>query len=154
MLDVGKRIFSNNIVQLIVILTCFMLAVLAQKLSINLSHVPLSQFISLSVDNIFAEEETFSIWLNVVLPAIMYLGACLLFLWMGITNFLSFKEEGTTPSSVLRFLLAVSQVLLFGWFLFVGGKLFIYYAAFSLVLLFFVAFLVWIFSSDSRSQSY
>jgi hypothetical protein len=154
MLGVEQRIFSNNVVQLVVILTCFILAFLAQKLSINLSHVPLSQFISLSVDNIFTEEKSFSIWLNVVLPAIMYLGACLLFLWMGITNFLSFKEEGITLSSVLRFLLAVSQGLLFGWFLFIGGKLFIYYAAFSLVLLFFVGFLVWILSSDSRSQSY
>lgn len=154
MLDVGQRIFSNNVVQLIVILTCFILAFLAQNLSINLSHVPLSQFISLSIDNIFAEEVTFSIWLNVVLPAIMYLGACLLFLWVGITNFLFFKEEGATSSSVLRFLLAVSQVLLFGWFLFIGGKLFIFYAAFFLVLLLFLAFLIRFFSSDSRSKSY
>jgi hypothetical protein len=154
MLDVGQRIFNNNIVQLIVIFTCFILAFLAKKLSINLSHVPLSQFISLSVDNIFSEQKTFSIWLNVVLPSIMYLGACLLFLWMGIANFMSFKEEGTTSSSVLRFSLAVFQVLIFGWFLFVGGKLFIYFAAFSLVILFLAIFLIWIFSSDSGRQSY
>ncbi|WP_188206863.1 hypothetical protein [Alkalibacillus aidingensis] len=154
MLDVGQKIFSNHVVQLIVIFACFILAFIAQNLSINLSHIPLTQFISLSIDNIFAEEESFNIWLNVILPAIMYFGACLLFMWMGISNFLSFKQEDTTPSKVLRFLLAVSQVLLFGWFLFVGGKLLIYYAALSLVFLFLVAFFIWVFSSDSRSQSY
>ncbi len=154
MLDVGQRIFSNNAVQVIVIITCFILAFLAQNLSVNLSHIPLSQFISISIDNIFAKKETFSIWLNVVLPAVMYLGICLLFLWMGITNFLSFKGEETAPRSVLRFLLAASQILLFGWFLFVGGKLFIYIAAFSLLILFLGAGLIGLFSSDNRRENY
>lgn len=137
-------------VQVVVIFACFILVLIAQNLSINLSHITLSQFISLSFDNILAEKETFNRWLNVVLPAVIYLGVCLLFMWMGITNFLSFKEEETKPSSILRFLLAASQVLLFGWFLFVGGKLLMYYAAFSLLLLFIIAGLIGLFTSDSR----
>ena len=79
LLELGNKIFRNNIIQLSCILICFILVFLAQILTTNLPDVSLFEFISLSIKNTIGDEKTFHVGLNVLLPAIMYLGACLLF---------------------------------------------------------------------------
>lgn len=151
LLELGNKIFRNNIIQLSCILICFILVFLAQILTTNLPDVSLFEFISLSIKNLIGDEKTFHVGLNVLLPAIMYLGACLLFLWMAISNFIIFNEEDNTTNIVLRIFLVLTQIILFGWFIYVGGKLFIYFAVFTAATLFIAIALSRIFSSDHNN---
>ena len=151
MFELGKTIFRINGIQLAAIIFCMGLAIWAKFIAINLDHVTLAEFISLNFDNIFAESRSYSLGENVFLPSMMYIISCLMLLWMGITNLITSSSEETKFNFSLRLILGVSQVILFGWFLYTGGKLALYSAVFSLVLLAAVAFIVSVFThNDSR----
>jgi hypothetical protein len=149
MIELGKVIFRVNPLQLFFILFCLGLAILAKSISIEMSGVTLSSFINTSFENVFAEKESFSVFKNVVLPAIFYLISCFLLLWMCITNFITLPYEETKVDITLKILLGICQAVLFGWFLFVGGKLFVYFTIFSIIILIATGMIISAFASSS-----
>ncbi|MCM3594184.1 hypothetical protein M4D55_00105 [Metabacillus idriensis] len=150
MIELGKSMFRINAIQVSFIGLSLGLAILAKYLSIEQSHMSLSNFISSSFDNLFSNKETFSIWINVFLPGVLYIISSLLLLWMSITNLTTLHLEEKKIDIGLKILLAVFQVALFGWFLFVGGKLIIYYSVLALLCLFSIAFIVSAFTSSRQ----
>ncbi|TFH61220.1 hypothetical protein [Peribacillus frigoritolerans] len=133
MFELGRTIIRVNTVQLILIVLCLGFAIMAKNLSINLSHLSISDFISQSFANIFTKNPQYNLFLNMVLPSILYVVSCLLLLWMGVTNFFSLILEETKLNWSLRFLLGLSQIVLFILFLYTGGKLALYSATFSII---------------------
>lgn len=133
MLQLGKKWFDNNPIQLLIILTCLVLALLAQKLSSNIIHLSLNQFISARTDSIFLNQENFSFILNVTLPSLFFILSSFLIIWMGITNLIFFKRENNIINVVLRCILGVTQIALFVFFLYTGGKVFFYFLLFIFI---------------------
>jgi hypothetical protein len=148
MIDLGINIFKRNLVQCLFIVFCLGISIWAKSLSIQTLSMSLQSFISTSVDNMFSEENSFSVWFNVVLPSVLYLISCALLLWMSVTNFFTLQYEESKFHLFLKGLLGACQAILFGWFLFVGGKLLFYLIAFTLLILFCVSLL----SSSSSPQ--
>ncbi|WP_068676751.1 hypothetical protein [Oceanobacillus sp. Castelsardo] len=133
MLQLGKKLFYNNPIQLLLILTCLALALLAQKLSFNIIHLSLNQFIAAKTDRIFLAQDNFSFIFNVTLPSLSFILSATLLIWMGITNLILFKSEDNKINIILRFILAMIQIAFFIFFLYTGGKVFFYFSMFILI---------------------
>lgn len=150
MLELGGKIFRINSLQLVCIVLCFVMAVLAKSLAINTAGLSISDFISITIQQIFENHHTFSAIINIWLPIGLYAISSLLLLWMGITNIATLPKENKI-NTYLKVGLGVLQVGFFGLFVFEGGKLFIYVAALSFVCVFVFACFVSLFSSDRES---
>ncbi|MCM3789136.1 hypothetical protein M3221_12050 [Domibacillus indicus] len=146
MFELGVKIFKINAVQILFILICFGLAILAKSLSIDTTGLSLSEFISINIQNLFEEQQSYSAAMNIWLPIALYVISALLLLWMGITNIATLSLEEGKINTSLKVLLGAAEIGFVGWFLFEGGKLFLYAAAFAFLLLFIVA----LFTSSSR----
>lgn len=151
MIELGKTLFRINGVQFLIITLCMGIAIWAKYTAINLDHVSLSNFITQNFDNLFHENQQYSLSANVLMPALMYIASSVVLLWMGITNFITLSLEETKTDFSLRLLLGLSQIILFGLFLFIGGKLALYSAVFSLLVLIAVGILVSAFA-DSKAK--
>lgn len=132
LIELGKRIFGVNPIQLLSIILCLGLAMVAQQLAVNLSGISLSQFISTEFKSVFSGDLSHFLY-NVLLPIMMYMIAGILLVGMGVTNFTTAKDEESRFNGILKHLLALMQGVLFMIFFFVGGKLFLYSALFLLV---------------------
>lgn len=150
MLTLGKRLFGVNWVQLVSILGVLGLGCVAKYFALGVDDVSISTFVSTSLDSIFEEYEPYNVWLNVLLPILLYMVSCFFLLWLGITNFATLKEEETKIDLILKTLIGIIQMALFGWFLFEGVRLLFYYAAFAAVM--FVAIGLIIASLVTREQ--
>ncbi|TFB13301.1 hypothetical protein E3U55_16350 [Filobacillus milosensis] len=139
MINFGKDIFSNNLVQFLLIGLSLCMAILAQQLSAGVADMSLSTFISKSFKYLFNSSNEFSVLVNAFLPGIMYILSCIGLLWMGITNMIMFKLEERKLDVGLKFILGLSQIILFGLFFYTGGKLFFYFISFALSIIFLVA---------------
>lgn len=133
LIGLGKRIFIMNPVQLLSIIICLGLAMMAQQLAVNLSGVSLSKFISTELSHMFSGDLHHYLY-NVLLPVVMYMIAGLLLAGMGFTNFATAKHEESKFNSILKLLLALIQGVVFIIFFFYGGKLFLYSVLFLLVI--------------------
>lgn len=130
LLDLGKKLFRNNIIQLILLLVCSTLILLAHKLSYHAIHLSLTQYISGSSINYFQHASFIE---NVAIPSVAFILSVLLFIWMGVSNFLLVNGEEEKINAVLRKILAISQIIFFCFLLFIGGKVFFHVFIFLLI---------------------
>lgn len=138
----GKFLFRINLVQLILIGMCLGGAILARYLAIELDHVSLTNFISTSFENIFNANSEYGFLKNLVIPGLLYILSGMILFWMGVVNLVTFLQEEKRFDQSLRAILGILQVVLFGWFIFTGGKLLLYYAVFAFLLLILIAAIV------------
>jgi hypothetical protein len=153
MIELGKNIFKVNATQLFTIIFCFGLAFIAKYFSMGIANLTVSEFISMSFNNIFSSnEEEYSIFLNVLLPAIFYVVSCILLLWVGITNFFTIMMEEYKVDRILKSILGIFQIILCSYFLIIGGKLILKLVAFTLVSIIIVAFITSSLNSSTRNS--
>lgn len=149
MVEMGKKFFTDSATQTFTILLCFGLAIIAKYFSMVTASMSLSDFIATFFDNIFTENDGYSIWLNIILPSIFYFLSSLLLLWMAVSNFITLRKENSKLDIGLKTLLGIIEIVLFGLFLYIGGKL-----LFELVILgCMILFLVWLFAYGFSSES-
>lgn len=142
MIDVGKKLFPLNFVQIILIILCMGMAIIAKHFSVNISGIPISTFIDLNFKYIFNQSHEYNLLLNILIPALLYMLSCFLLLGMAITNLGMLKQEENKIDFTLKVVLGLLQIGLFAYFFYIGGKLFLYYAAFSIILLLAVSLIV------------
>lgn len=133
MLDLGKKLFRNNVIQLTFIIVCSILVLLAHKLSFHAIHLSLNQYISGNSIHYFLTKENFSFIINVIIPSIAFILSLLLFIWISITNFLLFNDELEKIDGILRLTLGIIQTIFLGLLLYKGGIIFFYFLLFLLI---------------------
>jgi hypothetical protein len=133
MLQLGKRLFVNNPIQVLIILTSFALALLVLKLPSNMIHLSLYQFISARTDTINPAEVNFNFILGVTLPSLFFILSSSLLIWLGIINLILFSREKIKINVIPRFILAIIQISLFILFIYMGGKVFFYFSLFVVI---------------------
>lgn len=133
MLQLGKRLLVNNPIQVLIILTSFVLALLTLKLPSTVIHLSLNQFISARTDTIYLDENNFNFILSVTLPSLFFILSSSLLIWLGIINLILFSREKIKNKVIPRFILAIIQIALFILFIYMGGKVFFYFSLFVVI---------------------
>ncbi|MRG85923.1 hypothetical protein [Salinibacillus xinjiangensis] len=139
MIKFGKELFQDHVTQVITILASLALAIVAQKLSGDIANMSLTTFVKEGYSSIIGSEQL-SLLYNVLLPFFMYILSCACLLWMGITNIITCNHIEEKSIRFLKVLLGFTQLLLFGVFIVMEGKLFMYFSimVFTVVILVFI----------------
>lgn len=133
MLECSKKFSEKFGVQVLAFILLSGLAIWANHLAVELQGVSLSDFISQMINEILGEEKSYSPWINIFFPVLMYICSGVLLIWMAISNFVVVSSENII-NKILRVLLGICQVVMFGLFVYLGSKLFLYYIAFAILI--------------------
>ncbi|MRG86776.1 hypothetical protein [Salinibacillus xinjiangensis] len=150
MFYLGQKLFRNHIVQLCLIGISFALALIAQHLSSHSVQTSIMNFMTISFDYLFNTHNHIGFFKHIAFPAIFYVISSILLLWMGIFNLKTFLLEDNKADLILRMMLAILQIGLFGLFFVTGGMLFENFSLFGLMIFFICALIVSGFASDHK----
>jgi hypothetical protein len=147
LLEYGKSLFKNVMTQFFLTCLCFGLVLFAKHFASGFSHLSLEDFLSTGFDSIFSNQDQFKMSVNVVIPFFFYIIAGCILSWMAITNFMTIQLEENKLDMSLKFVLALAQGTLSIWFLLIGGKLFIFFLIFSLLILLVIGGIIYLFAT-------